>query len=152
DALAAGFAGLRVASEMTWVLPPEAGSDRVIEYEALLDEFLRTRRALAVCQYHRARFSPEVTQDVLRAHPVAIIGEQICANVYYEPPHMGLGRGSPAETVDWMIGQLQRTRMLEQSLERELAERQRAEEALRCSSRAAPWVFWEARVDERGSH
>jgi hypothetical protein len=33
-----GFTGLRSSGEMTWALGDDAGCDRVIEYEALLDD------------------------------------------------------------------------------------------------------------------
>lgn len=118
-ALVAGFTGLRVTGEMTWALGSgtdgETDPATVIEYEALLNDFFAESRSLAICQYKRALFTPDVVEDVLRTHPRAILGDQVCPNLYYEPPAMGLGRPSKAEKVDWMIGQLRRARGSEEA-------------------------------------
>ena len=129
DAITRGFAGLRVTGEMTWALGSDTDPRHLIEYETLLNEYFPGSRALAICQYNRRRFAPEIVQDVLRTHPVAILGEQVCPNLYYEPPEMVRGRRSPAERVDWMITQLQRARAAEEVLQasnRVLAEANRA--------------------------
>lgn len=107
-ALADGFSGLRVTVEMTWALGPEAGCDRLIEYEALLNHFLPGGRILAICQYNRRRFAPRVIRDVLRTHPIAILGDRVCTNFYHESPEMVLGPQSAAERVEWMVAHLTR--------------------------------------------
>ncbi|MCL6640060.1 MAG: MEDS domain-containing protein, partial [Candidatus Rokubacteria bacterium] len=84
EAVAGGFAGLRVTGEMTWALGPEAGNDRVMEYERSLRHFLPGRPVVAICQYNRARFDPAVIRDTLRAHPVAIVGGEVYDNIHYE--------------------------------------------------------------------
>ncbi len=73
---------------MTWALGPEVGNERLIEYAALLNDFLKTHRAVILCQYNRHRFDTAIIHDVLRTHPVAILGEQVCPNPYYEPPEL----------------------------------------------------------------
>jgi PAS domain S-box-containing protein len=81
-----GFTALRVTGEMTWVLGGEPGTERLFEYEARLNRFFPGHDALAICQYNRARFSPDVMLDVIRAHPLVIFGERVCENPYYVPP------------------------------------------------------------------
>lgn len=120
DAVARGFAGFRVTGEMTWALGGEVGCDRLAEYEALLNRFFPGSRASAICQYNRRRFSPEIVRDVLRTHPIAILGDQLCPNLFYEPPEFVLDPHAPgrvAQRVDWMIGQLKKARAVEQRLE-----------------------------------
>lgn len=114
-ALTEGFAGLRILADMTWALGPESrfeelGCKRLIEYEALLNDFFPGRRALAVCHYDLSRFLPEVVRDVLRCHPVAILCGIVCPNVYYEAPEMILGHVDMGRHVDWMIANLKRIR------------------------------------------
>ncbi|QRK10022.1 MEDS domain-containing protein [Archangium violaceum] len=118
QALAAGRTGFRVTGEMTWALGHECGCDRLIEYEALLSNFFPGSHASAICQYSRKRFSADIIRDVLRTHPVAILGHQVCPNLYYESPAMVLGQGSTEQRVEWMIQQLQRFRSAERKLER----------------------------------
>jgi signal transduction histidine kinase len=122
-AVAAGRSGFRVTGEMTWALGQECGCDRLIEYEALLSDFFPGNRVSAICQYSRERFSADIIRDVLRTHPVAILGNQVCPNLYYETPAMVLGQGSTEQRVEWMIQQLQRFRGAERKLERAIQAR-----------------------------
>jgi signal transduction histidine kinase/ActR/RegA family two-component response regulator len=117
EALDDGFAGLRVASEMSWCLGHAPGSERFLEYEALLNRFLDGSRSVGLCQYDRSRFTPGVVFDILHTHPFAILGEDVCPNVFYEPPEMVLGPTTVDERVDWMIAQLRQARANERKLE-----------------------------------
>jgi signal transduction histidine kinase len=117
EAVAAGRTGFRVTGEMTWALGEACGCERLVEYEAHLSHFFPGSRALAICQYNRKRFSADMIREVLRTHPVAIVGNQVCPNLYYEPPDMVLGQGSTEQRVEWMIQQLQRFRGAERKLE-----------------------------------
>lgn len=108
NAVTAGFTAFRVTGEMTWALGAETGGERLIEYERLLNRFFPGSRASAICQYNRERFSPAIIRDVLRTHPQAVIGNNVCTNLYYEPPEfLATGEGD-AERVDWMVKQLPR--------------------------------------------
>src|ERR1051325_7795017 len=46
DALKAGFAGLCAAGDMTWLLDDAPGADDIVAYEALLNHFYASNRAL----------------------------------------------------------------------------------------------------------
>jgi hypothetical protein len=59
-ARAAGFSALRLADEMTWVTEIDPRHERL---------FLRDHDAVALCQYDRRAFQPEVILNVLRTHP-----------------------------------------------------------------------------------
>ncbi len=82
----AGFSALRVTTEMTWALGNESGVDLLIEYEAKLNYFIPKNDILAVCQYNRSRFKPEIIIDIIRTHPLVIYGFTVCKNFYYIPP------------------------------------------------------------------
>ena len=116
EAVARGYTALRVTGEMTWALGPEAGTERLIEYEASLNDFFPGSRALAICQYNRTRFSPEILHEVLRTHPIAIVGDRVCRNPYFEPAAAVLGSRPPAERLDWMLGQLRQINATEAAL------------------------------------
>jgi len=117
EALDDGFGGLRVASEMSWCLGNAPGTERFLEYEATLNRFLDGSRSVGLCQYDRSRFPPRVVYDILRTHPFAVLGEEVCPNVFYEPPEMVLGPTTVDERVDWMIAQLRQARANERKLE-----------------------------------
>jgi signal transduction histidine kinase len=116
EALAAGFTGLRVTGEMTWALGAETGCERLIEYEALLNRFFPLSRTLAICQYNRRRFPAAIIRDTLRTHPVAVVGNEVHENLFYETPEMVLGQEPLSTRVDWMVSQLQRVRRDERRL------------------------------------
>jgi signal transduction histidine kinase/ActR/RegA family two-component response regulator len=117
QALDDGFSGLRATWNMGWVLEGTPGADRLIEYEAHLNRFLTGSRTCALCRYSRDGSPAALIQDALHTHPLAILGDQVCRNSYYEPPDMVLGDRSPEERIDWMMAQIQRSRINEQKLE-----------------------------------
>ncbi len=51
SALNAGFVRFRTCGDMSWLLDNMPGSEQVVEYEALLNEFFRNVRGLGMCQY-----------------------------------------------------------------------------------------------------
>ena len=85
EAISEGFSGLRVTGEMTWALRGYHGSERLFEYEYMLNEYFPRSKSLAICQYSNKRFEHSVLLDVLRSHPVAIIGKEIYQNIFYTP-------------------------------------------------------------------
>ncbi|MBC7217153.1 MAG: PAS domain S-box protein [Candidatus Caldatribacterium sp.] len=86
EALTAGFTGLRVTGEMGWALQGLHGSERLIEYEALLNEFFPGSACTGLCQYDVHRFPPKILLDVLRTHPVVAVGTHFHENPFYIPP------------------------------------------------------------------
>ncbi|MES4786655.1 MAG: hypothetical protein C4294_13460, partial [Nitrospiraceae bacterium] len=81
--LAKKFTGLRVIADMTWALV--TGCDQLIAFEAMLNNHIPRWKMTQVCQYNLERFAPPIILDVLRTHPVALLGEHICPNFYSEP-------------------------------------------------------------------
>ena len=109
QARSSGFSALRIAGEMNWLLGSDIGTERFLEYEAQLNALLRPGGRSVVCLYDWHRTQPPVLRDVLRTHPVAIIGERVHDNLFYEPFDLVLGRGDlePARA-DWMLRRLER--------------------------------------------
>jgi len=91
QALGEGYSALRVTGEMSWALRGLPGSERLIEYEAKLNEFLPGSKCLAICQYDRRAFAPALLLDVLSTHPAAVVGAEVYDNLYYMPPTEFLG-------------------------------------------------------------
>ncbi len=102
----AGFSALRVTGEMTWALGGAPGAERLIEYEAKLNEFLPENDALAICQYNRQRFDPEVLVDVIHTHPLIVYGGLVCHNPYYTPPEEFLTPGQPSLEVERLLANI----------------------------------------------
>lgn len=85
-AMAEGYPAARVSGEMTWALKGIPGSDRLMEYEALVNGVLKTHPVTAICQYDAGRFDGATILDVLRVHPMMIVHGQIVQNPYYMSP------------------------------------------------------------------
>ena len=63
------------------------------------------------CQYNRSRLSPETILAALHTHPLAILGDHVYPNWFYEAPLIldGNTKSSTAR-VEWMFSVLQRAR------------------------------------------
>lgn len=117
EAGAAGYSGVRGSGEMTWALDGSPGNDRLMEYESKLNHLLDLHQILAICQYNRRRFSPELLVNAIRTHPILIQGGVISRNFYYEPPEEFMGTADSEKELDRLL--------------RNIGERSRAERALR---------------------
>lgn len=106
-ALTAGFTGLRVTGEMTWALRGLPGSERLIEYEALLNEFFPGSACTGLCQYDVRRFPPGILLDVLRTHPVVALGMHLHENPFYVPPKEFLCGATDEATLDRWLATLE---------------------------------------------
>lgn len=82
-AMAEGYPHARASGEMTWALKGIPGSERLIEYEALLNEAFSTHPVIGLCQYDVNKFSGAAILDVLKVHPMMIVNGQIVRNPYY---------------------------------------------------------------------
>ena len=81
-----GYPNVRVSGEMSWALKGIPGSDRLMEYEALVNEVLITHPVTAICQYDASRFSGATILDVLKVHPMMVVHGQIVHNPFYMRP------------------------------------------------------------------
>lgn len=113
EALRSGFKGVRFAVEMTWTLQPDVPIDKLKQWEGSLNRlFAPGVPGRMICQYNCHRLPPAVIEVGLTSHPVAILGDQICTNFYYEGPVVPETR-SDGEKLNWMIGRLKRARAAE---------------------------------------
>lgn len=100
NALKDGFEGLCAAGDMTWLLDEAPGSEQLAEYEALLNHFYRSHRALGLCQYNRRRLPAAALDHGLATHPtIRIAGPILLTNPYYELPELARSRVSNADGV-----------------------------------------------------
>lgn len=83
ESLENGYNQARVSGEMSWALKGIPGSDRLMEYEAWVNEVFKTHPITAICQYDANKFSGAVIMDVLKVHPMMIVKGQIVHNPYY---------------------------------------------------------------------
>ena len=85
DARRRGFPFTRWVANMGWALAGHRGSEDLVEYCTRLNEVAPKHEATIVCTYDLAQFSARAVIDVLRSHPVAIIGGIVHENPFYVP-------------------------------------------------------------------
>ena len=113
-ALADGWSGLRVTSEMTWVLRQTQGTERLLAQEGRIGGFYRDSAALGLSQFDRGKFPATALLDVLLAHPVAVLGTEAVHNFYYTPQvEVSGGWRSEATLAKWLSNLKERKRAAE---------------------------------------
>jgi MEDS: MEthanogen/methylotroph, DcmR Sensory domain len=90
-AKADGFGQTRVWANMEWALGEFPGVEDLVEYETRVNHLLSRYHDLVVCAYDLTKFSAGVMMDVLRTHPLVIIGGFLHENPFFVPPDELLG-------------------------------------------------------------
>ena len=83
---AASFPQTRVVAHMEWALGDFPGVDDLVEYETRLNHVLPRYPGPVVCVYDSARFGAGLALDVLRTHPMVIIGGVLQMNPFFVQP------------------------------------------------------------------
>lgn len=83
DALNDGYRGLRTCGDMSWLLDGAPGSEQVVEYEALLNQFFASVRAMGMCQYDVARVPEGLLDHALDTHSSVVVSGTHRQNPYY---------------------------------------------------------------------
>ncbi len=71
---------------MEWALLDKPGVDDLVEYETRLNYVLPKYDDPVICTYDLSKFSASVVMDIMRTHPVVIIGEVLQENPFFVPP------------------------------------------------------------------
>lgn len=80
----AGYTAVRSCGEMSWVRKGREGSERFLEYEALLNGVKVAFPHSGMCQYDARVFDGATLFKVLQVHPFMVAQGQIVQNPYYE--------------------------------------------------------------------
>jgi hypothetical protein len=83
---AQGFPLTRLVANMEWALEDRPGVDDIVEYETRLNYVLPKFDDGVCCTYDVARFGANVVMDILRTHPMVIIGGTLQENPFFVPP------------------------------------------------------------------
>jgi hypothetical protein len=81
-----GFALTRLVAHAEFVFEDLAGATAFVEYEARLNYILPRNGDVVVCTYDLARVNAGAAMDVLRTHPVVLIGATCQENPFFVPP------------------------------------------------------------------
>jgi hypothetical protein len=90
-----GFALTRVVAGAEWALEALPGVNDLIEYKTRLNPILPRYRDVVVCTYDCSRFNAGQVMDIVRTHPMVIIGGLLQENPFFVPPDKVSGRIAP---------------------------------------------------------
>lgn len=76
----------RLVANMEWALEDLPGVHDIVEYETRLNQILPEYHDPVVCTYDLSRFEANVVMDIMRTHPMVIIGGILQENPFYVPP------------------------------------------------------------------
>jgi hypothetical protein len=76
----------RLVANMEWALEDLPGVHDIVEYETRLNHVLPKYHDPVVCTYDLNRFDAGVVMDIMRTHPMVIIGGILQENPFYVPP------------------------------------------------------------------
>ena len=80
------FLNTRFVAHMEWSLEDYPGVHDLVEYESRLNYLVPRYEDPILCTYDLAQFRAEVVMDILRVHPMVIIGGILHENPFYTPP------------------------------------------------------------------
>lgn len=81
-----GYRFTRLMGKMEWALETLPGVTDIIEYETKLNYVLPNHPDPVICVYDLNRHSGSVIMDILRTHPLVIMGGILQENPLYVPP------------------------------------------------------------------
>jgi hypothetical protein len=86
DGKAQGFPLTRIMGSVEWAEEDRPLIDSFVEYETRLNYILPKYDDVVVCVYDCSKFGAGLAMDILRTHPMAIIGGILQENPFFIPP------------------------------------------------------------------
>jgi hypothetical protein len=85
-----GFPLTRFIAHMEWSLENRPGVNDIMAYESRLNNVLPKFDDPVICVYDLGRFGAGTVIDILRTHPMVIVGGTLHENPFYIPPEQFL--------------------------------------------------------------
>jgi hypothetical protein len=82
----AGFPLSRICCRMDWAIDSGSHVDDVIEFESRVNDVWRHHDDAVICTYHLGKFRGDAVIDIMRTHPMVIIGGILQQNPFFVPP------------------------------------------------------------------
>jgi hypothetical protein len=83
---ARGFPMTRLMADMEWALEDRPGLEHFLEFETRVNYLAPKYDDVLCCTYNLARFGASIIMDILRTHPMVIIGGILQENPFFVPP------------------------------------------------------------------
>jgi hypothetical protein len=76
----------RICCRMDWAVEDRSHVDDVIEFESQVNNVWARHDDAVICTYHLGRFGGDAVIDIMRTHPMVIIGGILQQNPFFVPP------------------------------------------------------------------
>jgi DcmR-like sensory protein len=83
---AKGFPLSRIVCRMDWAAGEKARVNDLIEFEARVNQVWERHDDAVICTYHLGQFGGDTVIDIMRTHPMVIIGGILQRNPFFIPP------------------------------------------------------------------
>jgi hypothetical protein len=70
----------RLWANMDWSLSDAPGCEQLIEYESRLNSVIDRTRDIVICVYDTRKYGARMLMDVLRTHPMLVVGAEVRRN------------------------------------------------------------------------
>jgi len=81
-----GFSRTRLVGRMEWVREYNMGISELVRYENKLNSVLKNVDDPVICSYDLSEFNAGALVDVLRIHPITILGDVVAKNPFFDTP------------------------------------------------------------------
>ena len=76
----------RIVCQMDWAAEGRSFVDNLVEFESRVNDVWRRHDDAVICVYDLAKFGGDTVVDVMRTHPMIIVGGVLQQNPFYMPP------------------------------------------------------------------
>jgi DcmR-like sensory protein len=81
-----GFPLSRIVCHMDWAAEGRSHVDDLVEFESRVNDVWRRHDDAVICVYDLAKFGGDTVVDIMRTHPMIIIGGILQQNPFFVPP------------------------------------------------------------------
>jgi hypothetical protein len=81
-----GFPLSRIVCRMDWAAEGNSYIDDLIEFESRVNQVWEHHEDAVICTYHLGKFGGDTVMDIMRTHPMVIIGGILQRNPFFVPP------------------------------------------------------------------
>jgi hypothetical protein len=80
----------RIVCNMDWAASEHTHHRDLVEFESRVNDVWERHDDAVICVYDAKKFSGEMVIDILRTHPMVILGEVLQINPFFVPPEQFL--------------------------------------------------------------
>ena len=81
-----GYPLSRMVCQMDWAADNRSHIENLVEFESRVNDLWRHHEDAVICVYDLAKFGGDTVIDIMRTHPMVVIGGILQPNPFYVPP------------------------------------------------------------------